>query len=282
MRITALIENDVLEGRDDLSPEHGLSIHVRTGDRQILFDTGSSGVFADNAEVLGIDLAEVDTAVLSHHHFDHSGGLGRFLEFNERARVYLRQAENADRYLKVFAVIKRPIGLDPGLLDRWPDRFEFVSGEREIAPGVFLITEIGSTYARPKGNRLLFVDRGEGLVPDPFDHEFVMVVHEDEGMVVFSGCSHHGILNMIEAARDRFPDVPIKAVIGGFHLIGNPLFNTMAASRREVEDMGREILRFSPGKVYSAHCTGAKGFKVLKGVMGDSLETFHTGSTIEV
>jgi 7,8-dihydropterin-6-yl-methyl-4-(beta-D-ribofuranosyl)aminobenzene 5'-phosphate synthase len=112
--------------------------------------------------------------------------------------------------------------------------------------------------------------------------KIVMVVHEDEGMVVFSGCSHHGILNMIEAARDRFPDFPIKAVIGGFHLIGNPLFNTMAASRREVEDMGREMLMFSPGKVYSAHCTGVKGFKVLQGVMGDTLEAFHTGTTIEV
>ena len=282
MRITAQIENDVLDGRDDLSPEFGLSIHVQTGDRQILFDTGSSGVFADNAEVLGIDLAEVDGAVLSHHHFDHGGGLGRFLESNKRARVYLRQAENADRYFKALAVIKRPIGLDPGFLDRWPDRFEFVSGEREIAPGIFLITEIGSTYARPKGNRLLFVDRGEGLVPDPFDHELVMVVREDDGMVVFSGCSHNGILNMIEAARDRFPDVPIKAVIGGFHLIGIPFFNTMAASRREVEDMGREILTFSPDKVYSAHCTGAKGFQVLQGVMGDTLEAFHTGTTIEV
>jgi len=282
MRITALVENDVLEDRDNLSPEFGLSIHVRTGDRQILFDTGSSGVFADNAEVLDIDLSGVDAAVLSHHHFDHGGGLGWFLKANEQAPVYLRQAENADRYLKVFAVIKRPIGLDPGLLDRWQDRFEFVSGEREIAPGVFLITEIGSTYARPKGNRHLFVERGEKLVPDPFDHELVMVICEDDGMVVFSGCSHHGILNMIEAARDRFPDVPIKAVIGGFHLIGNPLFNTMAASRREVEDMGREILTFSPGKVYSAHCTGAKGYQVLQGVMGDTFEAFHTGTTIEI
>jgi len=282
MRITALIENDVIEDRDDLKAEFGLSIHVQTGDRQILFDTGSSGVFADNAEVLGIDLAKVDAAVLSHHHFDHGGGLDRFLKSNEQAPVYLRQVENADRYFKALAVIKRPIGLDLSLFNRWPDRFEFVSGEREIAPGVFLITEIGSNYARPKGNRHLFVDRDGSLAPDPFDHELVMVVREDDGMVVFSGCSHNGILNMIEAARNRFPEVPIKAVIGGFHLIGIPFFKTMAASRSEVEDMGRKILRLSPGKVYSAHCTGAKGFQVLKGVMSDTLETFHTGSTIEV
>jgi len=204
------------------------------------------------------------------------------LKSNEQAPVYLRQAETADRFFKALAVIKKPIGLDLDLLDRWPDRFKFIFGESEVAPGVFLITEIGSTHDRPKGNRHLFVEHDKSLALDPFDHELVMVVREDDGMVVFSGCSHNGILNMIEAARDRFPDTPIKAVIGGFHLIGIPLFNSMAASRGEVEDMGREILTFSPGKVYSAHCTGAKGFQVLQGVMGDTLEAFHTGTTIEV
>ncbi len=282
MQITALIENDLLEGRDDLAAEFGLSLHVQTGERQILFDTGTSGAFAGNAEVLGIDLAEVDVAVLSHHHFDHGGGLARFLESNDRARVYLREAELADRYFKALAVIKRPIGLDLALMERLRDRFEFVTDEHQVAPGVFLITKIGSTYDRPKGNEHLFVDSGGSLVPDPFDHELVMVVLEDDGMVVFSGCSHNGILNMIEAAVDRFPGVPIKAVIGGFHLIGLPLFNTMAASRREVEAIGRRILAFSPVRVYSAHCTGLKAFGVLRGVMGDTLKPFRTGTSIAV
>jgi 7,8-dihydropterin-6-yl-methyl-4-(beta-D-ribofuranosyl)aminobenzene 5'-phosphate synthase len=282
MRVTVLVENDLLDGRDDLTAEFGLSLHVQTGDRQILFDTGASGAFVGNAEVLGIDLKEVDVAVLSHHHFDHGGGLGRFLEVNDRARVYLRMAESEDRYFKALAVIKRPIGLDPNLLARFQDRFELVTDEHEVAPGVFLITEIGSIHDRPKGNRRLYVERGGSLVPDPFDHELVMVVREADGMVVFSGCSHHGILNMIEAAVDRFPDVPIKAVIGGFHLIGLPFFNTMAASRAEVEDIARRMLAFSPGTVYSGHCTGARGFQVLEGVMGDTLKPFRTGTSIEV
>lgn len=282
MRVTVLVENDLLDGRDDLTAEFGLSLHVQTGDQQILFDTGATGVFAGNAEVLGIDLAEVDVAVLSHHHFDHGGGLGRFFEVNDRARVYLRSAESADRYFKALAVIKRPIGLDSTLLARCRDRFEFVHDEHEVAPGVFLITKIGVTHDRPKGNRHLYVERGGSLVPDPFDHELVMVVREANGMVVFSGCSHSGILNMIEAAVDRFPGVPIKAVIGGFHLIGLPLFNTMAASRAEVEDIARRILALSPGTVYSGHCTGVRGFKVLEGVMGDTLKPFRTGASIEV
>ena len=87
MRITTLIENNVLENRDDLTAEFGLSLHVQTGGQQILFDSGTSGAFADNAETLGIDLAEVTASVLSHQHFDHGGGLGRFFGSNSSAPV---------------------------------------------------------------------------------------------------------------------------------------------------------------------------------------------------
>ena len=282
MRITTLVENDKLEGREDLTAEFGLSLHVQVGEHQILFDTGTSGVFADNAEVLGIDLAAVDLAVLSHHHFDHGGGLERFLEINRTAKVYLRRGDLAGRYFKALGFIKRQIGIDLALLDRFGDRFEFVEGSPEVAPGMVLITEIGSTHARPKGNRHLFVEREGSLVPDPFDHELVMVAREDDGMVVFSGCSHSGVLNMIEAAADRFPGVPIKAVIGGFHLIGLPFFNSMAAGHSEVQETGRQVMAEVDGVVYSGHCTGDKAFGVLAGVMGDRLRAFRTGTTVEI
>ena len=75
MRVTALIENDRVEGKDDLSPEFGLSLHVEVNGTTILFDVGASSTFADNAEVLGIDISDVGVAVVSHHHFDHGGGL---------------------------------------------------------------------------------------------------------------------------------------------------------------------------------------------------------------
>jgi 7,8-dihydropterin-6-yl-methyl-4-(beta-D-ribofuranosyl)aminobenzene 5'-phosphate synthase len=282
MRITALIENDLAAGRDDLTAEFGLSFHVDTGAHQVLFDTGTSGTFADNAEALGIDLTDVDVAVVSHHHFDHGGGLRRFLEVNDRATIYLRGSELAELYFKAFFVVKKPIGLDHSLFDAHSDRFEFVTESTEVVPGVFLLTEIGSSHARPKGNRRLFAERDGRLVPDSFDHELMMVIRDQDGLVVFSGCSHHGILNMIDAAVAHFPEQPIKAILGGFHLIGLPFFNSMAASRREVEDIGRLILEHSPGIVYSSHCTGQKAFSVLKGVMGDTLESIHTGTSVEL
>ncbi len=243
---------------------------------------GASAEFASNAAALGIDISEVDVAVVSHQHFDHGGGLEHFLEVNTRATVYLRQSPLAGRWFKALAVIKRPVGIDLDLLDRFSDRIEFVSEMRVIAPGVYLLTAIGSAHWRPRGNDRLFVESDGGLVPDPFDHELMMVVHEADGMVVFSGCSHHGILNLIDAATAQFPRVPIKAVFGGFHLIGLPFYNSMAASRSEVREIGRQIMEKVQGPVYSGHCTGEKAYGVLEGVMGETLHRFQTGSSIEV
>ncbi len=282
MRVTTLIENSMLEGREDLVAEFGLSLHIQRGDLQILFDTGASGAFADNAERLGINLAKVDSAVLSHQHFDHGGGLQRFLAINDHARVHLRASGWAPRYFRALVVVKRPIGLDASLFDRFAHRFELVTASTEIAPGVVLITDIGSNHPRPEGNRHLFVERGGSLEPDPFEHELVLAVREDDGLVVFTGCSHHGVLNMIEAARSRFPDLPVKAVFGGFHLIGVPFLDSMAAPREEVEAIGWKLLELTAGPVYTGHCTGRKAYGVLAGVMGSSLRPFSTGTSVDV
>ncbi len=282
MRVTSLIENSCPDEAGSLVPEFGLSMHLEHKGSRVLFDMGSSHAFADNAAQLDVDISAVDAAVISHQHFDHGGGLDRFLTVNSRAKVYLREAPLADRRFKAFAVLDRPIGIDLDLVERHRDRLEFVNGPREIVPGVFLLTAIGTTHQRPRGNRRLYVRRDTGFARDPFDHELLMVVRDDDGMVVFTGCSHSGVLNLIDAAIEAFPETPIKAVFGGFHLIGLPFYDSMAASRREVEALGREILERVSGPVFTGHCTGKKAYPILEGVMGDRLQAFPTGARTEV
>ena len=282
MFVTSLVENDRLQGSDNLVPEFGLSMLVEHGESMVLFDMGASSAFADNAHQLDIDLAAVDAAVVSHQHFDHGGGLEHFLGANSSATVYLRQAPMADRRFKALVFLNRPIGLDLDLIERHRDRFDVVDGRREIAPGVFLVTAIGATHQRPRGNRNLYVRNGAVLTRDPFDHELLMVVHDDDGMAVFTGCSHSGVLNLIDAAIEAFPATPIKAVFGGFHLIGLPFYDSMAASRREVEKLGRRILERVSGPVFTGHCTGRKAIPILERVMGDRLRAFPTGARAEV
>jgi 7,8-dihydropterin-6-yl-methyl-4-(beta-D-ribofuranosyl)aminobenzene 5'-phosphate synthase len=282
MRITTLVENSVLPGRGDLTPEFGLSLAVEREHDLILFDTGATDVFVANAAALGVDLQAVGVAVLSHHHFDHGGGLAAFLGNNTTAPVYLVKSELRDRQFRAFGFVRRPIGLDAGAVAAAADRLRPVTGEVEIAPDVFLLTGIGGTFPRPRGNRRLFVSGPGGWEPDPFDHELVMVIRDRGGLVVFTGCSHNGVLNMVAAARERFPGEPVHAVLGGFHLIGIPVLPTMAASRAEVEAIGRQLLDWSVGRVLTGHCTGAKGYGVLAGVMGETLQPLVTGQVVEV
>jgi len=283
MKVTALVENTRLESRQDLIPEWGLSLHIQHDGRQILFDTGATQTYGHNAERLGVDLQEVDMLVISHHHYDHGGGLAHFLETNTRAKVYLRRNEAGDPYFRAFfGIINRYVGLDKDLLRKHADRFEFVDKFAEIWPDVFFLTDIGNKYPLPKGNQHLFVEEGGIRRLDHFEHELVMVVRDQAGLVVLTGCSHRGILNMVDAVSSQFQGVPIKAVFGGFHLVGLPKLNTMAGSRREVEGIGEEMLKYPIEKVYTGHCTGPKAYRVLKNVMGDELEYLPTGGGVEV
>lgn len=280
--ITTLVENENLGNQPGLTAEFGLSLLIEAGGRRVLFDTGASGVFADNAALLGIDLQNIDAGVLSHHHFDHGGGIERFFEVNESAPVYTRKAPLKPRQFRLFGLLKRDIGLDLGLFDQCPSRLVEITAETEIIPGFTLLTNIGDRHPRPPGNRRLWVETEDGPVRDSFDHELVMVVHDAEGMVVFTGCSHTGVLNMVDAAREAFPNTPVSAVVGGFHLIGLPWFNSMAVSRAEAATLAGELADRCDGMIITGHCTGQKGTDALRAVLGDRLKTFRTGSQIVI
>lgn len=281
MKVTALIENTCWSGSDGLAAEHGLSLHVEHAGMRLLFDTGASGTFADNAARLGIDLAAVDVAVLSHHHYDHGGGLRRFLELNAHAPVYLRGPAVNDCHFRLLWK-ERYIGLDQSLLREHAHRFRFVTERTDIAPGATILTRIDRRYPEPRGNRSLYTSRDGERVLDDFAHELVLVLEAPGGLAVFTGCSHHGILNMVAAVAQSFPGAAISAVFGGFHLVALPPFNFMAGSRQEVRGIARELLGFPVQRIYTGHCTGTHAYRVLKSVMGDRLEYIATGRDVTV
>ena len=281
MKVTALIENTRAEGSEDLRAEHGLSLYIEHGEKRILFDTGASGAFADNAARLSIAIEAVDMAVISHHHYDHGGGLRRFLQINQRASIYLRSPPAGDCRFK-FLWMDRYIGLDQALLREYAHRFIFVTERTAASPDVTLLTDVGHSYSLPRSNRNLYLARGGKLVPDDFAHELVLVLRDGDGLVVFTGCSHRGILNMVEAVTRAFPDLPIKAVFGGFHLVILPTLNFMSGSKEEVRGIGTRMLQYPLERVFTGHCTGSRAFQVLKGAMGEKLEYIATGRTVTV
>lgn len=282
MKVVALVDNARLPGREDLASEQGLSLCIFTREHQILFDTGISGIFHTNAQKLDIDTAQATLVVISHHHFDHGGGLASFFEVNQQAKVYLRSSSTEDFYFEFLGLIKRRIGLDQNLFQQHAHRFAWVNETCEIAPGIFILTQIGKRYPPPKGNRHLFARVGRSRQCDDFEHELILVVREEAGLTVFSGCSHRGILNVLDAVLEHFSGQTIQAVFGGFHLIDLPLINNMAESKADVEELGCALLKYPINVVYTGHCTGTKAFRILKGVMGAKLDYFATGCTAEL
>lgn len=253
MKIVTLIENTTC--RCDLAAEHGLSLYIEALGCKILFDAGESGAFADNAKVLGVDLKSVEVAALSHAHHDHGNGLVRFLSENHRAPVYLSRHAFALR----FNAKGRYIGIDPALAG--DPRLIFTDGETVLAEGITLLT-IPVAPADTAGMTVL----EQGVpVPEDFRHEQYLLVEEKGKRILFSGCSHKGILNIAKWFR---PDV----LIGGFHFMNveDEVFLKAAAE---------ELLQYDT-VYYTGHCTGQKQFAVMKEVMGERLHGLHTGAEV--
>ncbi|MCK5241008.1 MBL fold metallo-hydrolase [bacterium] len=281
MEIVTLIENTVCETSGGLEPEHGVSLLICLGKTKILFDMGISGRFLRNAHALGEKLEDVDLAVVSHGHFDHGGGLRDFMKINAKAAVYLKKGAFGEYYAKLFGgLISKYIGLDHSLLKTYPERFVLVNQELEPIPGVFLLPVFNRNHPLPLGNRSLREKRGGHFPRDDFNHELAMVLKTAAGLVLITGCSHNGLLNMLETVEARFPDQTVKTIIGGFHM-AHPVLGTITDPHARVISIGRSLAgRFGLNKVYTGHCTGRRAFKILKRIMGEQLDVFSTGKRI--
>lgn len=274
MRITVLSENTSVS--EDFGHEHGLSMLVETRSRKILFDTGASGLFAENAAKMGIDLKAADTAVISHGHYDHGGGLKTFLEINAKAPVYLREDAFEPHYSNRPGGVKANIGLDRSLLPN--DRFVFCGNSFRIDDDLEVFSGVEQLRFTPSGNRDLFAKDGDEYIPDDFAHEQNLAVYEDGKSTLIAGCAHNGIVNILDAYAARkgsFPDY----CISGFHL-----YNPAAKQDEDPELVDRigEVLKKTGTRFYTCHCTGLASYNRLKTILGDQIDYIGTGRQIEI
>lgn len=260
MRIVTLIENTT--GVPGLYSEHGLSLYLEIGERKILFDAGQSGLFAENAEKLGVDLSAVDTAVLSHGHYDHGNGFARFFELNRNALVYAGSGIFGEHR----NVAGRDIGLSRDLVDH--SRFCCVEDSIDLGDGITFLSASGKDCPYPADPYGLQMRQGERLVPEDFSHERYLLIQESGVRVCITGCAHRGVLNILHWFD---PDV----LIGGFHF--KPLSPDSDCLRMAACKMAQK-----PRRYYTGHCTGEAQYALLKRVLGHQLNPISTGMIIEV
>jgi 7,8-dihydropterin-6-yl-methyl-4-(beta-D-ribofuranosyl)aminobenzene 5'-phosphate synthase len=289
MNVTVLTENSAGEA-PGVVPEFGLSLLIEGFFGRVLLDTGSSGLFARNADALGVDLAGVDWLVLSHGHSDHGGGLATFLERNERAPIVLCRGAELPHYgtlapglpglLHRTRLVTRDISLDPRALALAGDRLRWLEADTWLAPGVRVLPHVPVVHAPAAGNRFLLTREGGRFVPDTFDHELLLAIVERDEAVLFSGCSHRGLLNQLEAVRRDLAGVPVRAVVGGFHL-SLPRSERMAISGDQARVLARELRDGVTGTIHTGHCTGAEAFGVLAAELGPKLQALATGQRFD-
>lgn len=270
MRATVLTDN-IASG--ELSGEWGLSIYIEYEGKKILLDTGSTNLFLQNAEKLGIDLAETDCGVLSHAHYDHGDGMAAFFQTAKEAKFYLRDGckENCFRKKKVF---HKYIGLPKGILEQYRDGITYVQGDYELFPGVTLVPHKTAGLAEVGKQNSMYRRNGLRWIPDDFSHEQSLVFQTGDGLVIFNSCSHGGADNIIREVAETYPGQKIAALIGGFHLFRKP--------DGEVQDMARRIKATGVERIYTGHCTGQRGYDILKAEMGEQVQQLRVGLVIEL
>ncbi len=271
----------IMSGGSLCCANHGLSLvitaHGLNGPRTILFDGGPVDYAVErNGVRLGIDFGSIGAAMLSHGHWDHAGGIPRALEMIGQANggqgvpLYLhpgmfrpRGSLQPDGGVLPMDPIPSPaewalLGAEPVVIDTattcLDDTF-FVSGE----------IPRNTTYERGVAGQVCRPADGAPWQPDPLliDERFLAVHVRDKGLVVFSACSHAGIVNVLHHAREVFPDVKLHAAMGGFHLAG--------PTEAIIPETVRDLAQFELDLIIPAHCTGWRALHALERAFGETI-----------
>lgn len=275
MKVTVLIENATPSSR--FIAKHGLSLFVETGERRVLFDMGPDDSFLRNAQALGVDVLAADTAIISHGHYDHGGGLGAYLEATG-ARGIVTPVEVCrgafDRHVSGTRAQHHDIGLDPAWREH--PRVREHAGDLDLGDGMVLFACPDRPHPEPSSNATLWTSDGTNLVRDAFAHEWSLLVREGARTILVAGCSHVGILNILERAEE-LAGVPVDIVVAGQHLT-----NPSGGTHEDLQTTRAVAHAFAERgtAIYTFHCTGLAAFAAMRDVLGPRITYLPTGAVL--
>ena len=247
IRITVLVENSV--HRLGLVAEHGLSFHVQSGKHSLLFDTGQTDLVVINAETLRLPLDRVEAIVLSHGHYDHTGGVPAMLDVVPQARIFLHPAAFEKKFSQNSGS-SRQIGMSDCVAQAIRHRtggFIETKGRTGIIEGVFATGEIPRATAYEDTGGAFFLD-AEGTRRDPLMDDQALVIDLGRSVILLLGCAHSGVVNTLDHVQRLTNGKPVSALIGGLHL-GSASEGRIQQTIARLRDAQLEMLA-------PAHCTG--------------------------
>lgn len=271
-QITCVVNNSVQQGTP-LWGEHGLSFWIETDQGCLLFDTGqTAAVLWHNLALLGRPVTKLEAVVLSHAHYDHTGGLPTLLANRPGLPVYASPDVGRPRFSQKegrFRFIGLPLPL-AGVAELAELRLR--AEPAEILPGVWTTGEIPGRVEPEGRSPGHVVPDGEGWQPDPYRDDMSMVVETQAGLVVVCGCCHAGLLNTLAHVAERF-EGPIIAILGGTHLV-----SAQGAALERVVDRLAE--QYGSPRLYPNHCSGERAYVALAAAFGDRTQPCPAGLTL--
>jgi len=275
LRITTLSENTA--GLGNFLGEWGLSILVETDGLNILFDTGQNISASHNADILGIDLSKIDKIVLSHGHFDHTGGLRQILtKMRKEVEIiahpdiwqtkYANREGEADRYIGIPFMRQE--------LESLGARFNLTTESVRITDNIMTTGEIPMVTDYEEIEPYLLVKEAAGLKQDKLLDDQALIINTEPGLVIILGCAHHGIINTIYHAQQLTGVKAIHTVLGGCHLID--------ASEERVWLTIAALKELAVQRLGVSHCTGLPASAIMAQEFGDKFFFNNAGTRINL
>lgn len=256
--------------------EHGFSCLIETSSGTYLFDTGQGLGLLQNAIALKKDLSQVSTVILSHGHYDHTGGLVDLLRLTGEIEVVAHPGIFVERYWAGLGP-RRFIGIPQrrSYLESQGCRFRFEKNFVQIAPGLWVTGEVPRRHPLEKGDaNMVMIAEDGNEIPDPLLDDLSLVLETSKGLVLLLGCAHAGLVNIMTHVREKTGQDKIYAVIGGTHL--------MAANDELFEETLRVFDDFAVEKIAAAHCTGLPRAAQLHTRFGPRFTFAGVGTVMEI
>ena len=270
--LTVIVDNKAAEG---LVAEHGYSLYIEAAGDRILLDTGEQNALLPNCEALGVNLDEIDHLVISHGHYDHTGGIAAVVERSRDVDIYLHSAAFQPRYSldgERPVLVKMGLGAMASVMHHRDDKVHWLTKPMSISDKVGITGAIPRTWT--------FEDTGGNFYLDP-DAKHVDTIRDDaalwlhgkNGLIICLGCCHSGLLNTIDFITENGGEKKIDTIIGGMHLLH--------ADEQRLASTAEALNRYEIGKIVACHCSGDEAVRYLAEHLNCKVQSGYAGLRLE-